>query len=206
MRATVLLPFTCQLLLAAALSTGCQATAPPNRGTSGYRLDPTHDSPSEYGSRGLRSADLVAATDAMAQDMASRLDVVNRDSPPRIFVGRIENRTSASSQNLQVFLARLRSQLNASGARHGLEFVRERDFVETQRAREYGEADAESTAAAYRSRADYVLTCEIYDLPSGGTSYYLLSYQLVQLRDAATGTNVGPGAIVWENAYEVKYQ
>ena len=59
---------------------------------------------------------------------------------------------------------------------------------------------------AYESRADYVLTCEVYDLPRGGTNYYLLNYQLVQLRDAVTGPDVGSGAIVWENSYEVKFQ
>jgi hypothetical protein len=188
------------------LSAGCQAPPPPNRGTSGYRLDPTHDSPAEYGSRELRSADLVAATDQMAQDMASRLDVVNRASPPRIVVGRIENRTSRPEQNLQVFLARLRAQLNASGARHGLEFIRERDYVEEQREREFGGSEPEFSAEAYRSRADFVLTCEVYDLPSGETDYYLLDYQLVQLRDSVTGPDVGSGAVVWENSYEVKYQ
>ena len=109
-------------------------------------------------------------------------------------------------QNYQVFLARLRSELNASGARHGLEFVRERQYIEQQRDREYGGKEPDSTAAAYKSRADYVLTCEIYDLPSGGTNYYLLDYQLVQLRAADTGPDVGPGAIVWENMYEVKFQ
>lgn len=187
------------------LAAGC-ATSPENRGESGYRMDPTHDSASEYGSQAPRSQDLVTATDKMAQDIASRLDVANRASPPRIFVGRIENNTMMRAQNYQVFLARLRAQLNASGARNGLEFVRERQFVESQRDREYGGKDEASTAAAYESRADYVLTCEIYDLPSGGTNYYLFDYQLVQLRDAATGPDVGAGAIVWENSYEVKFQ
>lgn len=209
--------------------TACNAP-PQNRGTSGNRMDPTSDSPSELGSQTLRSADLVAATDRMAQDIAQRLDIANRQSPPRIFVGKIENKTSGRNVNYQVFLVRLRAQLQESGARHGLEFIREREFIESQRAREYGEGEhrpphtnaprqregtrdamlvviEETTlAAAYQSRADYVLTCEIYDLPSGGTNYYLLDYQLVQLRDASSGPDVGPGAIVWEKSYEVKFQ
>ncbi len=183
----------------------CQ-TPPRNQGQTGGRMDPTHDAQSELGSTSLKSADLVAATDNMARDMAQRLDVSNKSSPPKIFVGEIENKTSGRNQNYQVFLARLRAQLNSSGARYGMEFVRERDFVETQRDREYGDKQPESSAAAYTSRADYVLTCEIYDLPSGGTNYYLLDYQLVQLRNASSGPDVGSGAIVWENSYEVKYQ
>jgi hypothetical protein len=169
-------------------------------------MDPTRDAPSEVGSLNLRSQDLITATDKMAQDIATHLDVVNRTSPPKIFVGEIENKTSAPHQNLQVFLTRLRAQLNTSGAKSGLEFIRERKFIEGQREREYGTKDPESTAAAYKSRADYVLTCEVRDLPSAGTNYYLLDYQLVQLRDASSGPDVGAGAIVWENSYEVKFQ
>jgi len=185
--------------------TACN-TAPRNQGTTGRRMDPSSDSSNELGSTGLRSADLVTATDRMAMDIAQRLDITSRQSPPKIFVGEIENKTTGYHQNYQVFLARLRAQLNSSGARNGLEFIRERDFVETQRTREYGDKDPASTADAYQSRADYVLTCEVYDLPSGGTNYYLLDYQLVQLRDASTGPDVGTGAIVWENSYEVKFQ
>ena len=194
-------------MIASALTlTACQSGPPANRGTSGTRMDPTSDSSTELGSLGLRSADLVTATDRMAQDLAQRLDITSRQSPPKIFVGQIENKTTDRHFNYQVFLARLRAQLNSSGARHGLEFIRERQFVETQRTREYGDKDPQATASAYESRADYVLTCEIYDLPSGGTNYYLLDYQLVQLRDASSGPDVGSGAIVWENSYEVKFQ
>jgi hypothetical protein len=203
---TVNITLKIALAVCAVSLAACQSTPPKNRGTSGYRMDPTSDSNSELGSRTLRSADLITATDQMAQDMAQRLDVVNRSSPPKIFVGLIENKTSMRAQNYQVFLARLRAQLNSSGARHGLEFVRERQFVETQRDREYGGKVADSTAQSYESRADYVLTCEVFDLPSGGTNYYMLDYQLVQLRDASSGPDVGAGAIVWENKYEVKFQ
>lgn len=184
---------------------GCDST-PKNRGSSGGRMDPSSDAPSEVGSLDLRSADLVAATDRMAADIARRLDVANAASPPRIFVGNIENKTASPHQNYQVFLQRLRAQLNSSGARQGLEFIRERRFVEETRQREYGNKEPDSTAAAYQSRADYVLTCEVFDLPNRGTNYFLLDYQLGQLRDAATGPDTGAGTIVWENSYEVKFQ
>ncbi len=199
-----------QKLIATSLSVlfiaGCASPPPANRGTSGYRMDPTHDSPAEYGSQAPRSQDLVTATDRMAMAIASRLDVTNQQSPPIIYVGQIENKTSMPERDYQVFLARLRAQLQQSGARNGLEFVRERDFIERERTREYGGKDPQSTAGAYTSRADYVLTCELYDLPSGGTNYFLFDYQLVQLRDAVSGPDVGRGAIVWEGSYEVKFQ
>ncbi len=184
------------------LLVACQATPPANRGHWGYRMDPSHDAPSELGTQTLRSADLITATDTMAQDIARRLDITDHGSPPRIVVGRVENRTAMPHQNYQIFLVRLRGELMASGARHGLEFIRERPYVEHQLNRELGEGSGDD----YQSRADYVLTCEIYDMPSGGTKYYLLDYQLVQLRDALSGPDLGPGAIVWENKYEVKFQ
>ena len=180
----------------------CHPTGPVNRGQSGYRMDPTRDAYSEAHTGTLRSADLITATDSMAQDIAGRLNITNRDSPPRIVVGEIENRTSMPHKNYQVFLTRLRAQLMSSGASSGLEFIRDRSFVEHQRDREYGRG----SGYEYESRADYLLSCEIFDMPSGGTQYFLLDYQLVQLREAKTGPDLGPGAIVWENKYEVKFQ
>ncbi len=194
--AIVMIGLTLPTLLA------CHPTGPGTRGHSGYRVDPTRDAHSEVHTGTLRSADLITATDTMAQDIAGRLDIANRDSPPRIVVGDIENRTSMPHKNYQVFLSRLRAQLMSSGARSGLEFIRDRSFVEHQRAREHGV----ESGAEYESRADYVLSCEIWDMPSGGTQYFLLDYQLVQLREAQTGPDLGPGAIVWENKYEVKFQ
>lgn len=170
-------------------------------------MDPTHDSPAEIGSRDLGSADLVTATDKMAMDIARRLDINNRNSPPRIFVGEIENNTSRPYKDYQVFLNRLRAELGVAGTRHGLDMRRERQFVETQRAREFGNKQPDRTADAYKSEAEYVLTCIVQNLPAGGSQYYLLEYQLVQLVDyAESGPDVGPGAIVWTNFYEVKFQ
>jgi hypothetical protein len=191
--------------LLALMTAGCQ-TAPQNRGTSGYRIDPTSDSAGEAGARTPHSADLVGATDEMAMSLARRLDVNDRSNPPVVFVGAIENRSSMPAANYQVFLTRLRGQLQESGVRNGINFVRERAFMENQRAREYGVDDPASGPDSYRSRADYVLTCVVSDLPSGATNYYYFDYQLVQLRDAVSGPGRGVGDIVWEQGYEVKYQ
>ena len=184
---------------------GCSST-PQNRGASGGRMDPASDSPAEYGTLDLKSQDLVTATDKMARDIAQRLDIADRDNPPRIFVGEIENETGRPERDYQVFLNRLRAQLLASGTRHGLDMRRERSFVEQQRSREFGGKEQDKTAAAYRSEAEYVLTCIVQDMPTRGTNYYLLEYQLVQLVDVAlSGPDGGPGAIVWSNFYEVKF-
>ena len=63
------------------------------------------------------------------------------------------------------------------------------------------------TTSGYQSSAEYILTCVISDMPNRGSNYFLLDYQIVQLvPDATTGPDSGAGVIVWEKAYEVKYQ
>jgi hypothetical protein len=193
------------MFLAALLPLGCQST-PQNRGQSGGRLDPTHDSLGEVGSTSPRSAELVNSTDKMAQDIAQRLDINNPASPPRIVLGPAENKTSMPQQNFDVFLARLRAQLQSSGVRHGVEFIKERRDIEYYRDLEYGGKSPGDSGDEYTSAADYMLVCEVFDLPSAGTNYFLFDFQLVQLRESPTGPNVRPGSIVWENSYEVKYQ
>ncbi len=198
------MPRPLSLLLGAAILTlqACHSAAPANRGYTSPRMDPAREAPAEAGLSRLTSADLVAATDDMARDIASRLDITDRSSPPHIVVGDIENRTTLPHQNYDVFLTRLRTQLQSSGAREGLTFLGRRDEVERQRRREY----ADAAGVPFETSADYVLTCVVYDFPSGGTNYVLLDYQLVQLRPADSGPDVGPGAIVWENKYEVKFR
>jgi len=196
----VLVLFAATLTLA-----GCNST-PKNQGSSGGRIDPSSDAPSEAGSLDLRSGDLIAATDRMAADIAQRLDVSNAKSPPVIVVGPMENATSSPHQNYDIFLDRLRAQLLSSGARHNLTFVRERATVEHLRDREYGGKDPSATAEAYKSTADYMLVGKVADMPTHGANYYFMSFQLVQLRDARSGPDLGSGVIVWENGYEVKFQ
>jgi len=190
----------------AVLLAACSTPPPPsNQGRAGGRVDPTTDAWSESGGTQLRSQDLVEATDTMAMSIAQRLDVTNRESPPRIVVGELVNRTSNPERNYQIFLTRLRALLNTSGAREGLEFVRERAFIEEQRDREFGGRDFDSSSVAYRSRADYMLTGTVDDMRSGNTNYVFMSVQLVQLREAATGPGRGAADIVWEGFYEVKF-
>lgn len=195
------------LVLSLALLTACQSPTPVNRGTSGRRMDPSHDSPAELHVRDLRSQDLVVATDQMAQDIAARPDINNPENPPRIFIGPIENETSRPEQNYQIFLNRLRAQLLSSGTRFGLDVRRERDFIEKMRAIEFGGKDPEKTSAAYISPNEYVLTAIVNDMPRGGTNYFMIEFQLVQLVDfAETGPGRGVASIAWSDFYEVKFQ
>jgi hypothetical protein len=170
-------------------------------------MDPSRDAPSEVGSLDLRSADLVVATDRMAMDLAAREDINNPGNPPIFFVGPVINETSQPQQNFQIFVNRLRAVLNASAPRHGLDIRQDTQFVERMRQLEYGTTRDPESGEQYASPNEYVLTAIIHDLPSRGTNYYLIEYQLVQLEDfAESGPNRGPAAIIWSNFYEVKFQ
>ena len=188
------------LLLAA-----CQSQ-PQRYGETGGRVDPTRDAPSEMGSRSPRSTDLINATDRMAASIAGRPDIVDPANPPTIVLGNVANRTtSIGPGDLDIYLVRLRATLNQSLEGRGIRFVRERAFVQDARASEFGNEPG-SAPQDYRSIADYMLTAEMFDMPRGGTNFYLMSFQLVQLRDAAGGPDTGAGVIVWEGSYEVKFQ
>ncbi len=195
------------LLAAATLPALAACQTPPQRyGETGGRVEVTRDAPSEFGSRSPRSTDLVNATDRMAQAIAGRPDIVDPANPPTIVLGNVANRTtSIGPGDLDVYLVRLRATLNQSLEGRGIRFVRERAFVQDARASEYGNEPG-SAPQDYRSIADYLLTAEIFDMPRGGTNYYLISFQLVQLREAAGGPDTGAGVIVWEGSYEVKFQ
>lgn len=195
--------------LAAALAVGgCASDNPPsNRGTTGGRMDPSRDASSEVGSLDLRSADLVAATDRMAMDLASREDINDPGDAPIFFAGPVINETSQPQQNYQIFVSRLRAVLNASASRHGLDIRQDREFMERMRQLEFGTPRDPESGQPYASPNEYVLTAIIHDLPSRGTNYYLIEYQLVQLADfAQSGPNRGAAAIIWSNFYEVKFQ
>ena len=188
--------------------TACAYQSPPNRGTTGGRMDPSRDAFPERGTTDLRSADLLEATDRMAADLASDPTIMNAANPPTIFIGPVINDTSQPHQNYQIFANRLRAILGtrAIRERHGLDIRQDRRFMEYMRDYEYGNQPSGDSAASYESPNEYVLTCVVQDLPTRGTNYYLLEYQLVQLKDfARSGPNLGPAAIVWSNFYEAKF-
>lgn len=197
------------LLIATIVSSaliGCASQSPPNRGSTGGRMDPSRDASSEMGSLELRSRELVAATDKMAMQIAQRPDIANANNPPIFFIGPVINETSRPHQNFQIFANRLRAVLLSSGQRNKLDIRQDRQFMERMRGLEYGTTRDPDSGERYASENDYVLICIVQDLALRGTNYYMLEYQMVQLKNfAKSGPNVGPAAIVWSGFYEVKF-
>ncbi|MEX2673711.1 MAG: hypothetical protein WD294_16545 [Phycisphaeraceae bacterium] len=165
---------------------GC-STTPRDEGTpKSHRLESRL--PSE-GSQ-LGSGDLVVASQQAVAGIADVPEI--KDAPERtiIVMDRVGNETSDRTANFQIYLARIRANLNQSGARHNLAFVETRSRAEQIKQREGIPA-----GEASRTRPNYALTGVFYDMPRGRTNYYLLTFQLVDLTD---------DIVIWEDSYEVK--
>ncbi len=174
--------------LAAITLIGCES-APRNQGAAkSYRLESRlpGDGPN------LGSADLVNASDKMTTVIANRLAELKQLQANKIVIvmDQVENKTSDPSARLDIFLARIRVQLNKSGARKNMIFVETRRQAEAVKQRE-GIPPADSK----RTRPEYALKAIFYDLPRGRTNYHLLTFQLMDLRD---------DTLVVEDQYEVK--
>ena len=178
---------------------GCSSPA-RNRGRTPVK-DLDRRDPSEHG---LASKDLTTATDAMVQSIAAHPDFRNAKHRTVVVMSRVRNRTSRPNKDFDIYLARIRVNLNRSGARRNIGFVESKSNVEAEREREgigssggseFEDPDADPSGG-YRSKARYVLKGVFFDAPSGGTNTYLLTFQLFRLSD---------GEIVWEDSYEVKF-
>lgn len=179
------------LLGSAVFLGGCQSDPPrvENRGaTTTAPLDKRL--PSE---RDLGSKDLVTATDEMVESIANHPEFINAPYRVQIVMDQVVNRTTLPARDFDIYLARIRANLNQSGARYNLGFVLPKADIEHLRRKE-GLEPADSSDFA--SKADYVLRGVFYDAPTSGTNTYLLTFQIVDLHDAQ---------ITWEGSYEVKF-
>jgi hypothetical protein len=165
---------------------GCE-TAPKNEGRAkSYRIESRlPDEAPELG-----SADLVVASDRAVEQIARTIGPRPSGEPTIIVMDRVENSTSDPTANFQIYLARIRANLNQSGARRNLAFVETR-----QKADAIKEREGVDPVEHARTRPQFALTGTFYDLPRGGTNYYLLTFQMMDL---------GNDLVVWEGTYEVK--
>lgn len=170
----------------------CQDNRPsPNLGRT-TTADPAKRRSNEVD---LASKDLVSSTDDIVQQIASKPEFRNPPYRINIVMDRVVNKTSLPSRNFDIYLARIRSQLNQSGARYNIGFVERKATVEAIRQSE-GLEPPPGSAGSYKSKADYALKGDFYDMPNVGSNYYLLTFQIVDLHD---------GEIVFEGNYEAKF-
>lgn len=172
-------------ILFSALASGCETIPAPNRGAT------TTADPSKRIGRedGPASKDLITATDDMVQQIAALPEF--RNSPQRVILvmDQVVNRTSMPARNFDIYLARIRANLNQSGARENIGFV-------LKNAELAGIQASEGLEPITRTKAEYVLRGVFLDAPNAGTNFYLMTFQIVDLRD---------GQAIWEGSYEVKF-
>jgi PBP1b-binding outer membrane lipoprotein LpoB len=193
---------TVATVLAAGLLAGCASTGVKN--PSGVPV--TEMRPDERGfvaGTGVESQDLVAVTDKMARNILGIPQIANAQGVPRIVLDPVKNETRFPI-NKDIFLTRIRTQLNEKAAGKVLFLARDR-MATLEHERELklsGQvtANADPHVVEFKG-ADYFLTGSLQGMTTktgAGTSDYILyAFQLI---DARTSD------IIWEGSSEIKKQ
>jgi penicillin-binding protein activator len=189
-------------LAVAGLLSGCASSGVKN--PSGVPV--TQMRPDEQGfvaGTGVESQDLVAVTDKMAKSILTTPQIVNAQGTPRVLLDPVNNNTRFPI-NKDIFLARIRAELN-SKARGKVIFLARDRMATLERERQMKQS-GQVTASADPNKvefkgADFLLTGTLSGLStrtSAGTSDYILyTFQLVDTRTTD---------IIWEDSAEIKKQ
>jgi PBP1b-binding outer membrane lipoprotein LpoB len=155
------------------------------------------------GDTGLQSRDLVDMTDQLTADLLKIPEISQNPTQVIIVMSSLQNQTSQPWQNNQIYLARMRALLNQY-ARDRLTFVlppgQLQQLQQQNLSGNNNDAFEQSSRAAAPAPSatlvpQYALTGTFYDQPNTSTTYYLCTFQLVNLQT---------GAITWEGHYEVR--
>jgi penicillin-binding protein activator len=152
---------------------------------------------------GVESQDLVTVTDKMARSILGIPQIARAQTPPRVVIDPVLNETRFPI-NKDIFLTRIRTQLNSKAAGQVIFLARERmATLERERAlKQQGAvtASADPNVVEFKG-ADYFLTGKLQGMSTrtsaGVSDYILYSFQLI---DARTSD------IIWEDVAEIKKQ
>jgi PBP1b-binding outer membrane lipoprotein LpoB len=194
--------FSLAAIAAAGLLAGCASSGVQN--PSGVPV--TEMRPDERGfvaGTGIESQDLVAVTDKMARSILGIQQIANAQGTPCIVLDPVENKTRFPI-NKDIFLTRIRTQLNSKAAGKVMFLARDR-MAALEHERDLKQSGAVTASADPHvvefKGADYFLTGSLEGMTtktSGGTSDYILyAFQLIDARTSA---------IVWEDSAEIKKQ
>lgn len=154
------------------------------------------------GERGLQSRDLREMTDRMAPDLLQIPQIVQNPTRITVVMKPVKNMTETNQgEDMTIFVARLKTNLNKSITRDRIAFVMEQKDLRQVQGEELGSPDQFEDGSRGGQPADprvlpqYELTGTIYEKYEGKTSYYLCTFDL---NDIHTGVNV------WEGSYETK--
>lgn len=193
----LLLPLT-----AAVLAAGCASSGVKNpSGVPVTRMNA--DEQGFVAGTGIESQDLVAVTDKMARSILGIAPIAHATTPPIVVLDPVNNETRFPI-NKEMFLTRIRTQLNSKSAGKVTFLARDRmAALEKERnlKREGAVTSSSDPNVQEFKGADYFLTGSLQGLStrtSAGTSDYILyAFQLIDARTSA---------IVWEDSAEIKKQ
>ncbi len=190
-----------------AFAGGCE-TAP--RGDSGGRVSVGSTTPGEASSGLVRSADLVTASEEVAEALAQDVDrLTNEDFQGKritVVFGDIVNKTSKMPTTDFEFLRdRIKSRLMDSRlVRNNAKFVENRSRRESLRQRELGQTGDQkvghtSDLPQPSVNEDFFvfLNGNMYSVDRPGTRLYYMKFELMKSADGET---------VFSKDYEVKYE
>ena len=189
-------------LTTAALVAGCASSGVKNpSGVPVTRMNA--DEQGFVAGTGIESQDLVAVADKMARSIVGIPQIANAQYPPIVVLDPVNNETRFPI-NKDIFLTRIRAQLNSKAAGKVTFLARDRmAALEKERnLKREGAVTATSDPNAQEFLgANYFLTGTLQGLSTrtkAGTSDYILySFQLIDARSSA---------IVWEDSAEMKKQ
>ncbi|MFI5380607.1 MAG: hypothetical protein ACHRHE_15020 [Tepidisphaerales bacterium] len=166
---------------------GCNQDRPHEVGEARPDVDALHPD-----DRGLQSKDVVAASEQMAREILA--SPVVRQSPTQLTIVAEnlvdETRDRNWAVNYDIFLARLKTNLGLYG-KGQVTLIENRAKLNALRSKERDDVPGTMT----RMQPDYALHGKAYDLPNRRTNYYVLEFDLTDLRN---------GTIPWNGKYDVK--
>lgn len=152
---------------------------------------------------GIESQDLVTVTEKMYRSILGIPQIANAQGTPRIVLDPVMNETRFPI-NKDIFLTRIRTQLNSKAAGKMLFLARDRmsTLERENQLKRTGQVTSNSDPNVVEFKgADYFLTGKLQGLTTrtkaGTSDYVLYSFQLI---DARTSD------IIWEDAAEIKKQ
>ena len=190
------------LLSATAWLAGCASSGVKNPSGVGV-VEMKADQRGFVAGTGVESQDLVAVTDKMSRGILGISQIAGATTPPRIALDPVINETRFPI-NKDIFLTRIRTQLNSKSQGKVVFLARER-LAALEKEREMkraGQVTASSDPKLQEFKgADYFLTGKLQGLTTrtkaGTSDYVLYSFQLIDVRTSE---------IIWEDSSEMKKQ
>jgi len=196
------LPLILAAVTALALTLGCASGVKNPSGTPVTEVKP--DERGFVAGTGIESQDLVAVTDKMARSILNNPEIRNfPGGTPRIVLLPVENETRFTI-NKDIFLTRIRTQLNSKAQGKVRFLARERmdDLEKERQAKREGSVTSTTDPALQEFKgADFFLTGKLQGMTTqakaGISDYVLYSFQLIDPRTSD---------ILWEDSAEIKKQ